>query len=161
MRIFIVAVCLLLVVMAPVVATEMCANDDTIVIVLSEKNVALGSQSGNSVSWTAKASGGFRYYGYATMLSEAEGGKPSGGQGSITNSNGEILPTGGDSLIGLSGTDADGNDRIYCWCRMAHPVSSYWTFYGKETGTTPCGYYCAHHTQVGNMLKFQLATVGK
>ena len=125
----------------PSVATEMCARNDTIVIPL-DSNVG-GSSSGYSAAeatWWAVFSYG-RIYGVSTCLSAAEGGKPSGSQGSYTNDKGQMLPQD-EALAGRTGKDADGNDRGYCWCKMTHPASSRWVFYYSYSASL-CASTCA------------------
>ena len=125
----------------PVMATEMCARNDTIVIPL-DSNVG-GSSSGYSAAeatWWAIFSYG-RIYGLSTCLSAAEGGKPSGSMGVYTNDKGQMLPQD-EALAGRSGKDADGNDRGYCWCKMTHPASSRWVFYYSSSASA-CASNCA------------------
>lgn len=125
----------------PVMATEMCARNDTIVIPL-DSNVG-GSSSGYSAAeatWWAIFSYG-RIYGLSTCLSAAEGGKPSGSMGVYTNDKGQMLPQD-EALAGRSGKDADGNDRGYCWCKMTHPASSRWVFYNSYSASS-CASGCA------------------
>ena len=111
----------------PAIATEMCARNDTIVIPLDSNINATGNSSNVAeATWWAIFPYG-RIYGLSTCLSAAEGGKPSGDQGVYTNDKGQMLPND-DALAGRAGQDADGNDRVYCWCKMTHPMSSRWVF---------------------------------
>ena len=105
-------------------ATEMCAKNDTVVIPL-DATVAMTTERGsNPVEWIWWA--GFPYgkiYGAATCLSEAE----------VAN----LLPSDSDELIGRSGTDADGNIRGRCYCKITHPMDSQWVFdYNLGAGCT-------------------------
>ena len=127
----------------PAIATEMCARNDTIVIPL-DSNIN-GTGNGNNAAeatWWAIFSYG-RIYGVSTCLSAAEGGKPSGGQGSYTNDKGQMLPQD-EALAGRTGQDADGNDRGYCWCKMTHPASSRWVFFNSNSASA-CASNCARN----------------
>ena len=121
-------------------ALTMCVRDDSLVVSLDQS--IGGSGNGHNAAemlwWTDFSYG--RIYGEATCLSEAEGGKPSGSQGVITNSNGEKLSQ--DIPAGLKNKDADGNDRGYCWCRMTHPASSRWVFSNSYSASN-CASTCA------------------
>ena len=127
----------------PAVATEMCARNDTIVIPL-DSTVGGTSSSYNATEsmWWAIFDYG-RIYGVSTCLSAAEGGKPSGSMGVYTNDKGQMLSQE-DALAGRSGQDADGNDRIYCWCKMTHPAYSRWVFISSYSASN-CASYCATH----------------
>ena len=148
----------------PVMATEMCARNDTIVIPL-DSNVG-GSSSGYSAAeatWWAIFSYG-RIYGLSTCLSAAEGGKPSGSMGVYTNDKGQMLPQD-EALAGRSGKDADGNDRGYCWCKMTHPASSRWVFnssYSASSCASACASSCGPYARADAALRSGLfGSVGK
>ena len=125
-------------------ALTMCVRDSSLVVSLDQS--INGSANGNNASemvWWAEFSYG-RIYGEATCLSAAEGGKPSGSMGVITNADGVMLSQ--DVPSGLKNKDADGNDRGYCWCRMTHPASSRWVFNDSRSASdcaSNCAYYCA------------------
>ena len=127
-------------------ALTMCVRDDSLVVSLDQS--IGGSGNGHNAAemlwWTDFSYG--RIYGEATCLSEAEGGKPSGSQGVITNSNGEKLSQ--DIPAGLKNKDADGNDRGYCWCRMTHPASSRWVFNDLNPASR-CASHCAYSCGYG------------
>ena len=122
-------------------ALTMCVRDSSLVVSLDQS--IGGTTNGNNASemlwWTEFSYG--RIYGEATCLSEAEGGKPSGSMGVITNSNGEKLSQ--DIPAGLKNKDADGNDRGYCWCRMTHPAYSRWVF-DNSSSASRCASNCAN-----------------
>ena len=130
----------------PSVATEMCARNDTVVIPLDAtvNGTGRGQDGTESMWWTIFSYG--RVYGLSTCLSADEGGAPNGGMGTTKNSKGQTLPND-EALAGRSGTDADGNERRYCWCKMTHPMSSLWVFsvdfgsasYCSSTCTSNCG----------------------
>ena len=144
-------------------ALTMCVRDDSLVISLDK--IFLGTGSGYNASemlwWTDFSYG--RIYGEATCLSEAEGGKPSGGMGVITNSNGKMLSQ--DIPAGLKNTDADANERVYCWCRMTHPASSRWVYNNTSSAllcASNCARYCAGFTNDVHDLRGGLfGSVGK
>ena len=125
----------------PVFGTEMCARNDTVVVPLDSapNGTAYGHSATEHIWWTDFSYG--RIYGLGTCLSAAEGGKPTGSMGSIINAAGEMLPPE-DSLGGRTGQDADGNDRIYCWCKMTHPASSRWVF-RASLSVSDCASLCA------------------
>ena len=148
----------------PSVATEMCARNDTIVIPL-DSNVG-GSSAGYSAAeatWWAIFNYG-RIYGVSTCLSAAEGGKPSGSMGVITNDKGQMLPDD-EALAGRTGKDADGNARGYCWCKMTHPASSRWVFVHSGSASfcaSYCTNYCGNYASNGADLRSALfRSVGK
>ncbi|MBP3544856.1 MAG: hypothetical protein J6J82_00935 [Alphaproteobacteria bacterium] len=157
--------CVLCILMCvPAFATEMCARNDTIVIPL-DSNVK-GTSNGNNAAeatWWAIFSYG-RIYGLSTCLSAAEGGKPSGGQGSYTNSDGNMLPQD-EALAGRTGQDPDGNDRGYCWCKMTHPASSRWVFHYSSSASrcaSACANDCGIHAHYNAALRSGLfGSVGK
>ena len=148
----------------PVMATEMCARNDTIVIPL-DSNVG-GTSNGNNAAeatWWAIFSYG-RIYGLSTCLSAAEGGKPSGSMGVYTNDKGQMLPQD-EALAGRTGQDADGNDRGYCWCKMTHPAYSRWVFvssYSASRCASNCARDCGSSARNGAALRSGLfGSVGK
>lgn len=122
-------------------ALTMCVRDSSLVVSLDGSIGGISSSSNASeMLWWAEFSYG-RIYGEATCLSEADGGKPSGGSGVNTNADGVVLSR--DIPAGLTNKDADGNDRIHCWCRMTHPASSLWTFYHGYSSASSCASFCA------------------
>ena len=148
----------------PVMATEMCARNDTIVIPL-DSNVG-GTSNGNNAAeatWWAIFSYG-RIYGLSTCLSAAEGGKPSGSMGVYTNDKGQMLPQD-EALAGRTGQDADGNDRGYCWCKMTHPAYSRWVFAYSAPASgcvSNCASHCGNYAQRNAALRSGLfGSVGK
>ena len=124
-------------------ATDMCARDDTMVLVL-DKSASCPGYSSNQQEWIwSKTCQYGRIAGDATCLSLNEGlGQTR--QGAYYGA-GEYANTLITTKSGLSGQDVDGNERKYCWCRMTHPLMSVWVLYG----TTPsacnnvCAQYCA------------------
>lgn len=123
-------------------ALTMCVRDSSLVVSLDQSidGITNGKNASEMLWWTEFSYG--RIYGEATCLSEAEGGKPSGSQDVITNSNGEMLSQ--DIPAGLKYKDADGNDRGYCWCRMTHPASSRWVF-NYSYSASDCAFSCANN----------------
>ena len=116
-----------LIVPAIATAQTMCVRDKSLVISL-DKNVG-GTGSGSNASemiwWTDFSYG--RIYGEATCLSAAEGLGRTAGTGAYYGVE-EYATTPITAEVGLNGTDANGNERKYCWCRATHPVSSRWVF---------------------------------
>lgn len=137
-----------LVVPISVFATDMCARDDTMVMVF-DKNVLGESHSHNSAefAWYAKMPYG-QIAGDATCLSAIEGLGRTAGLG-VYYGVGEYANTRIDVEPGLSGVDIDGNKRIYCWCRMTHPVVSGWVFFEKQDSCKGmCANTCAYRAIV-------------
>ena len=141
----------------------MCVRDSSLVVSL-DPSIG-GSTNGNNAAemlWWAEFSYG-RIYGEATCLSEAEGGKPSGSMGVYTNTNGNMLPQ--DTPAGLRNQDADGNDRIYCWCKMTHPAYSRWVFTNSSSASdcaSNCAYGCGCYARSNAALRSGLfGSVGK
>lgn len=107
-------------------ATDMCARDDTMVLVLDSKVGGSGSTlNKDEWSWVALYTYG-RIQGESTCVSTQE------------KQNGDIQP-------GLSGTDANGNPRGSCFCKMTHPVVSGWVgtqAWGMDGCVLNCVYSC-------------------
>ena len=107
-------------------ATQMCARRDTTVVPLD--SVVDGTTSANyprEWMWMTRFSYG-NVYGVSTCLSD--------------NEVATLLPSDDDDLMGRSGTDADGNIRNKCYCKINHPMSSLWVLdgYGNHcTDTIP------------------------
>ena len=116
-----------LIVPAIATAQTMCVRDKSLVISL-DKNVG-GTGSGSNASemiwWTDFSYG--RIYGEATCLSAAEGLGRTAGTGAYYGVE-EYATTPITAELGLNGKDANGNERVHCWCRVTHPVSSAWVF---------------------------------
>ena len=108
-------------------ATDMCARDDTMVLVF-DKDIGGSGSGSNATEWTWWVNFAYgRIAGDATCLSAAEGLGRTSGQGAYYGT-GDYSKTFIEAESGLKGTDSDGNDRKYCWCKMTHPVSSRWVF---------------------------------
>ncbi|MBR5625244.1 MAG: hypothetical protein IKW67_00475 [Alphaproteobacteria bacterium] len=125
-------------------ATDMCARDN--VMVLAFDPILNGSYYVNNSTewaWGLKFSYG-NILGEATCLSATEG----LGQKAVGKyyGAGEYSSTFITADSGLSGVDADGADRKYCWCKMTHPAVSHWVFYKeytKDTCKSTCTSGCA------------------
>ena len=116
-------------------ATDMCARDDTMVFVFDPVPGHTGN-GGIPTEWTWWVSFSYgRIAGDATCLSLSESlGQTA--QGAYYGT-GEYANTFISAEPGLSGTDINGNERKYCWYRMAHPVLSRWVlvFSYKDSAT--------------------------
>ena len=109
------------------IAQTMCVRDKSLVISL-DKNVQGTSYSSNKSEWIWWVDFPYgRVYGYATCLSVEEGLGLTTGQGAYYGVD-DYASTPITAEAGLSGTDTNGNERKYCWCRATHPVSSRWVF---------------------------------
>ena len=112
-------------------AQTMCVRDKSLVISL-DKNVQGTSHSSNKSEWIWWADFPYgRIYGDATCLSAEEGLGRTGTMGAYYGVD-DYAKTPITADAGLSGTDANGNERKYCWCRATHPVSSRWVFYNAS-----------------------------
>ena len=117
-------------------ATQMCARRDTTVVPLD--SVVDGKTYANYPrEWMWMT--GFSYgnvYGVSTCLSE--------------NEVATLLPSDDDDLMGRSGTDADGNIRNKCYCKINHPMSSLWVIndYGNGCVTTSPSCACNYATAI-------------
>ena len=149
---------LLFFILAPVWANAqtMCVRDKSLVISL-DKNVAGTGYGGNAsemIWWTDFPYG--RIYGEATCLSAAEGLGRTTGMGAYYGVE-EYATTPITAEVGLSGTDANGNERKYCWCRATHPVSSRWVFDNAYASASYCVSNCAgncgHYVRIGPSMR--------
>ena len=123
-------------------ATEMCARNDTVIIPLEAANKGVSSGSNkNEFTWWVDFDFG-RVYGYSTCLSADEG---LGNIGTIGGyyGKGEYANTFIDAEPGLSGNDANGKERKYCWCKMTHPASSRWVLSEGFGSASYCVSHCA------------------
>ena len=123
-------------------ATDMCARNDTMVFVF-DKDVNGISKGSNATEWTWWTSFAYgRVSGDAMCLSATEGLGRTTGQGAYYGT-GEYANTFIDVEPGLHGTDSDGNERKYCWCKMTHPFSSRWVFRNANASASSCVSSCA------------------
>ena len=125
-------------------ATDMCARDDTMVLVF-DKDIGGSGSGSNAIEWTWWVNFPYgRIAGEATCLSAAEGLGRTSVQGAYYGT-GDYSKTFIEAEPGLKGTDSDGNDRKYCWCKMTHPVSSRWVFFNAYADSSTCSSHCATH----------------
>ena len=150
--------CVVLICMASVVAnaTDMCARNDTMVFVF-DKDVNGTANGTNATEWTWWTSFEYgRISGDAACLSVVEGLGRTTGMGAYYGT-GEYANTFIDVEPGLHGTDSDGNERKYCWCKMTHPFSSRWVFsraYASASDcVSDCARYCGTNVQINAALR--------
>ena len=123
-------------------ATDMCARDDTMVLVF-DKDIGGSGSGNNATEWTWWVNFAYgRIAGDATCLSVKEGLGRTSGRGAYYGT-GDYSKTFIEAEPGLKGTDSDGNDRKYCWCKMTHPVSSRWVFRNAIADSSTCASFCA------------------
>ena len=132
-------------------ATEMCARNDTVIVPLEAANNGLSSgYNNNEFTWWVDFDFG-RIYGYSTCLSADEGLGRTGTMGAYYGT-GEYANAFINVDPGLTGTDANGNERKYCWCKMTHPASSRWVFsYAHASAShcvSHCASYCGNHVRI-------------
>ena len=141
--------CLFVIFLCPnVFATEMCANEDTIVIPLSTDMKTTSKYGGDGFNAYLVHPVFGRFYFKGTYFSEAEGGNVAAN--SYKNSFGEYYPTDGSvDYQGYNSLDANGNKRTYCWCRVSHPFSGAW-FKGYFPGSVSCANGCVQLAATGN-----------
>ena len=123
-------------------AQTMCVRDKSLVISLDSgiQGTAYGHNPSEWIWWVDFPYG--RIYGDATCLSLEEGlGQTSVGAYYGTD---DYAKTPITAEAGLSGTDANGNERKYCWCRATHPVSSRWVFSSTRPSASECVSWCAY-----------------
>ena len=125
----------------PIVAAAqtMCVRDNSLVISLDVSILGTGydAKATESIWWSDFSYG--RIYGESTCLSLDEGlGQTTSGAYYGTGEYANTLIT---AEPGISGLDANGNERTYCWCRMTHPATSAWTL--KENLSQLCSKNCA------------------
>ena len=141
MKVFLFLCCLLVPFCAS--ATDMCARDDTMVLVFDPQ--VNGSGSGNTVEWTWFTVFPYgRVAGEATCLSKDEGLGRTTGQGAYYGE-GDYAKSFIDATAGLKGLDNNGNERMYCWCRMTHPVLSKWVYNISYSTADKCKSDCVNH----------------
>lgn len=151
--------CVVFICMASVVANAqtMCVRDKSLVISL-DKNVQGTSYSNNKSEWMWWVDFPYgRIYGDATCLSAEEGLGRTTGQGAYYGVD-DYASTPITAEAGLSGTDANGNERKYCWCRATHPVSSRWVFNSNRPTALECASWCT--SQCGNSVQNSAAMRG-
>ncbi|MBR5625161.1 MAG: hypothetical protein IKW67_00040 [Alphaproteobacteria bacterium] len=107
-------------------ATDMCARDNVTVLAF-DPQVGCVSRGNNKAefSWWAQMSYGY-VAGESTCLSQTEVNQKS------------FSP-------GLSGVDANGENRIFCYCRISHPVVSGWGQRYKHPDPTSCTNSCYNY----------------
>ena len=130
------------------IAQTMCVRDYTLVISLDKtkpmQNYKINSEE--NIWWIDTEYG--RLYGEGTCLSLDEGlGRTSsmGAYHGVEDYENTLIT----AEPGLSGVDANGNERLYCWCRLTHPAQSAWTFattYTVDKCFSQCAHYCGHFT---------------
>jgi len=113
----------------PAFATTMCAENDTIAVVL-DPFVSGTNNSSNAdlFEWSATFPYG-TVWGIATCVDVA--GTGSTAVDELRDSNGE-LATGGERT------------GKYCWCQMTHPAVSRWVFQGANSSVADCRSLCAN-----------------
>ena len=156
----------LLCAMTPCWATEMCVNDDTIVIALPTDGADTPKQgtnynfNKNESTWWAQTSGVLRVYGDSTCpdaLPEFIPKDANTVSGRYYNKNGELLPTG-DEVKGIFGGTGNNAETTYCWCRITHPFKTAWYFvrgwgsgycHGGQCADSCAGQFLSN-TKIGN-----------
>ena len=138
-------------------AQTMCVRDKSLVISLdnSVAGTGYGGNASEMIWWTDFSYG--RIYGEATCLSAVEGLGRTTGQGAYYGTD-DYASTPITAEAGLSGTDANGNERKYCWCRATHPVSSRWVLHSNRPTAPECASWCT--SQCANSVQNSAALRG-
>lgn len=124
-------------------ATDMCARDDVMIMVF-DPNVS-GTGNSNALDWTWHTNFAYgRVAGDATCLSKDEGLGRTSGQGEYYGVD-DYANSFIDAVTGLHGLDNNGNARLYCWCRMTHPVLSKWVYNISYSTADKCKSDCVNH----------------
>ena len=124
-------------------ATDMCARDDVMIMVF-DPNVS-GTGNSNALDWTWHTNFAYgRVAGDATCLSKDEGLGRTSGQGEYYGVD-DYANSFIDAVTGLHGLDNNGNARLYCWCRMTHPVLSKWVYNMSYSTADKCKSDCVNH----------------
>lgn len=124
------------------IAQTMCVRDTSLVISLDPtvEGTAYNFNKSESVWWVDFPYG--RIYGEGTCLSAEEGLGRTSERGAYYGVD-KYANTTITAESGLKGVDVNGNERIYCWCRTTHPISSAWVFEGGYTSSAQCEQMCA------------------
>ena len=126
-------------------ATEMCAKNNTVVIPL-DATITSSDVGNNKIEWMWWVRYDYgKVYGSATCLSSEE----------VAS----LLPSADDELIGLSGTDPNGNARTQCYCRLTHPMSSNWEFnLGRDQNLceSACASYCTQPDVYNSTVRYKM-----
>ena len=125
------------------IAQTMCVRDNTLVISLDSgiKPEHHAYNTSEFIWWNNMSYG--TIYGEATCLSANEGLGRTSERGKYYG----VDEYGNTPIVAepaLSGVDANGNERLYCWCRLMHPAYSYWAFENIKTSASTCASRCAN-----------------
>ena len=131
---------ILLFVPITVFADTMCVRDKTLVVSL-DSSIGGGTRSCSpnaAVCWADLSYGRLYAEGACLSLEEGLGQTKSGAFYGV----GEYENTLVSAEKGLRGVDKNGNERVYCWCRLEHPASSAWVFFKGYNSEKECTNGC-------------------
>ena len=145
------------------IAQTMCVRDNTLVISL-DSGIKPEHHAYNTSEFIWWADFLYdRIYGDATCLSVVEGLGRTTGEGTYYGVE-DFAKTTITAASALSGTDIDGNERLYCWCRLAHPVTSAWVFINAFASVSAChsgcSGWCSDFYNHRSMLRGLFSSVG-
>ena len=113
----------------PALAVSVCAKDSIVAVVLDPTIGGNSYTYNNSTGvWKTVFS-----YGNVSGISTCVSTAPTGGRGSVKTSAGTALDSPGGETSGG-----------YCWCKMTHPMSSLWAFFGDLGVASACASNCAY-----------------
>ena len=126
-------------------ATEMCAKNDTVVIPL-DATVKGDGKNYNAIEWMWWSEYTYgNIYGISTCLSLQEVRDIQNDSTYIVRTY-AVLNSDDDTLIGRLGNDKNGNQRLYCHCKMIHPMSSNWVEMPQGScSAQPCVDVCSNY----------------
>ena len=128
-------------------ATDMCARNDTMVMVF-DPELGIKDRSAYAGDWRASFPYG-NFSGEYTCLSAAEGLGRTSGTGVPYYGVGEYDKTFINATAGLKGVDENDNERKYCWCRITHPLQSKWMFVSSHNNSVDCESGCPGYFMCG------------
>ena len=118
-----------LMVSLPVYATSMCAENDTIAVVLDPTINGTTSTYDNTAGWWRTTFSYGQINGISACLSSKNGKSIGGTVENLTDNGQEVV-----------GSERNGQ---YCWCKMTHPVASLWVFDYDRGSRASCASDCA------------------
>ena len=125
-------------------AQTMCVRDKSLVVSLDSgiQGTDYDLNASEWIWWVDFPYG--RIYGDATCLSATESLGRTTGTGAYYGTE-EYADTPITAEVGLNGTDVNGDERQYCWCRATHPVSSRWVFDNAFSSAALCTSNCTNY----------------
>lgn len=120
----------------PSYATTMCAENDSVVVILdpSINGTGFGYEKSKG-TWSTSFP-----YGYVSGISVCLNSNKGQGTGGWMANLTDINPDGEEKTV--AGSEKYGR---YCWCKATHPVSSRWVFNSDRGSASSCNSVCAEN----------------